>query len=426
MTTVAIAPTGTASFPDGGGHWWVYLQYALGLRDLGCRVLWLERLTTLDGLQRATTILDRFGLDPDHRLFYVDPGVAATSDGATGAATIDAGLGDRGPTTGVGWIGGDARQAEAALAGADALLNFDYSAPATVVDLARLSALVDIDPGLTQTWWADGLIAPADHDRWITTGETVGTDRARFDDCGVEWHHVRPCVHLPSWPRSDGPDDGPWTTVTSWWGDEWLTDREGRVVENNKRVGFLPYADLPARSGARLELAAYFGGAGGAAEVRPDNTDGDGDDVRAFLAGGWRLRRSADVAGDPDRYRSYIAGSRGEFSCVKPSCRLLANAWVSDRTLCYLASGRPAVVEHTGPSDPLDGGEGLLRFHSPDEAVDALARVEADYDRHRRAARDLAEAHFSATTILADLLDELLGAETAARSAARAAAGARR
>ena len=263
-----------------------------------------------------------------------------------------------------------------------------------------------------QYWWASGQIAPARHDHWVTTGETVGTRAATFFDCGVHWQRIRPPVHLPSWPVVDC-DPGPFTTVTSWWGDEWLVVDDGRVIENNKRVGFTPYFDLPRRSGASLELAAYFGGEPGSSTasdpVTPNSVAGDRDDVDALIRGGWRLRRSQEVAADPVSYRSYIQRSKGEFSCVKPSCVLFENAWISDRSLCYLASGRPVVVENTGPSDVLDVGVGLVRFASFDEAVEALADVEGRYGEHREAARALVEDHFDAASVVAGLLDHLCG-----------------
>jgi hypothetical protein len=83
----------------------------------------------------------------------------------------------------------------------------------------------------------------------------------------------------------------------------------------------------------------------------------------------WRVRESRDVAGRPEAYRTYIQRSRGEFSCAKPSCMEFQNAWISDRTLCCLASGKPAVVQHTGPSRFLPHGEGMFRFVSLDEAA---------------------------------------------------------
>src|SRR5439155_1723309 len=58
---------------------------------------------------------------------------------------------------------------------------------------------------------------------------------------------------------------------------------------------------------------------------------------------GWKIRDAWDVSATPEQYRSYIQRSRGEFSCAKPAYVKLATGWVSDRTACYLASGKPAV-----------------------------------------------------------------------------------
>ncbi len=404
MTTVALSPTGTASFPDGGGHWWVYLQYALGLRDLGLNVLWVERCTETSELNRARQILASFGFAHDEVLLYE--------------------IGDDGQETGEGdlvWLTTDTKTAESALGRCEALLNFDYDAPPSVVDLPGQSALIDIDPGLMQTWWAKGEISPPAHDFWFTTGETVGTETALFPSCGVEWIQIRPCVHLPSWPVIDGPGNGRFTTVTSWWGREWLRLGDGTVLDNNKRAAFLAYLDLPTKTRAELELAAYFGRSDDVNNsfgsdptnwemVSPETVGDDRDDVAALLANGWQVARSSVVAADPGHYRRYIQASSGEFSCVKPSCRLFSNAWVSDRTLCYLASGRPVVTEDTGPSAVLDSGAGLIRFDSLDGAAAALDEVQADYGLHSQAARQLAEDHFSAAANVGRIIDVMTAA----------------
>lgn len=388
MTTVVVSPTGVLGFPDGGGHWWAYLQYVLGLRDLGCDVWWLERLDgrpQAEATQAGMRRLERFGLHGRILLYEPGPGGAPAR-----------------------WLAGD-RQAFSRLARhADLLLNFDYRASQELVGRFSRSALVDLDPGLLQQWIAFGQLSPAPHDHWFTIGETVGTSRARFPDTGVAWHRIPRLVHLPSWPVCPPVPGAAYTTVTSWWGDEWISDGDGLLYENNKRVTFLDYADLPRRIGQPLELAAYFGDSRKSRPeveyVTPEGAAGDADDVRRMRRGGWRLRRSSEVAGDPWAYRRYVQASRGEFSCAKPSCLVLQNAWVSDRTVCYLATGRPAVVQDTGPSALLARDEGVLRFSSPQEAVDALQRVEGDYARHRNAARGLAETLFDARMVLPRLL----------------------
>lgn len=116
------------------------------------------------------------------------------------------------------------------------------------------------------------------------------------------------------------------------------------------------------------------------------------------------MRHAVEVASTPDRYRAYIQASRGEFS-VKPSCVEFQNAWISDRTLCYLASGKPVVVQDTGPSSFLPAGEGVFRFSTIEEAVEALATINGDDERHCRAARAIAEAYFDARLVLPEILN---------------------
>ena len=117
---------------------------------------------------------------------------------------------------------------------------------------------------------------------------------------------------------------------------------------------------------------------------------------------------SREVAGSPEAYQRYIQRSRGEFSCAKASCLEFQNAWISDRTLCYLASGKPAVVQHTGASSILPHGEGMFRFSSVDDAARALEEINLDYERHCHAARGIAETHFDSQRVLEGVLNAAL------------------
>lgn len=275
---------------------------------------------------------------------------------------------------------------------ADLLLNLQYYLRADVVARFRRAALLDIDPGLLQLWISGGHIPVAPHDLYFTIGETVGTSSAAFPDCGLDWHYTPPPVFLPAWTPVEADRAAAYTTVSNWWGG-WI-EIGGEMVGNEKRTAFLPYADLPARTLARLELALCIS---------------EDDPERSFLEErGWRVEYAWDVCATPERYRDYIGRSRGEFSCAKPSCARLENAWVSDRTLCYLASGKPAVVEHTGPSRVLPEAAGLHRFRTPGEAIAALGAVEDDYEAECRRARELVEAHFDAVHVVGDVLERAL------------------
>jgi hypothetical protein len=106
---------------------------------------------------------------------------------------------------------------------------------------------------------------------------------------------------------------------------------------------------------------------------------------------------------------AYIQRSRGEFSCAKPSYVRQQTSWISDRTLCYLASGKPVVVQNTGPTSFLPNGEGMFRFSTLEEAVNALAVINSDYARHCRAAREIVKAHFDSRKTLEGIMNLALG-----------------
>ena len=392
--TVCLAPANTVAYPNGGGHLWVYLHWALGLKALGCRVIWLEALDLDDrddspaarrrrrgGNPRECVAalkarLEPFGLADSLALCSMNGG-AVPADVAQGSLDLDA------------------------AASADLLLNLWHSLPAVVVRRFRRAALIDTDPGLLQIWMATGDVRPAPHDRYFTIGETVGTPEATFPDGGVRWLYTPPPVYLPEWPALAANGAARYTTVAHWWGGTF--EFNGTVFCNEKRVAFLEYLDLPTRSPVQLEVAVCL-----AVHY---------EEYRQLMEPkGWRLREAWDVSATPEAYRAYVQGSRGEFSCAKPAYVALDTAWVSDRTLCYLASGKPAIVQHTGASRLLPDAEGLFRFRTMDEAVRALAAAEADYEHHGRAARALVEEHFDARRVVARVLEQARGHE--ARTAA--------
>lgn len=355
---IVVSPHNVVNYPPGGGHFWVYMQYLDGLRRIGCDVWWLEEFQPSgDAAEEASRVaalterLRRFGLD-DRIILY---------------------------TPDEEFVNCSSAHAEEVFRGTDLLLNFHQKIRESMLERFARTALVDIDPGLLQYWISSGLLRVARHDLYFTTGETVGKPDAKFPDCGLEWIQIRPPISLDLWPRLPEPADGAFTTVSGWWGHEWVVDGDG-IHDNNKRVSFLEYAELPQHTQAPLELALLL-----------DPLDRSDQEDRVFLLGkGWRVRHSHDVASNPHDYQQYIRGSRGEFSCAKWSCMKFQNAWISDRTLCYLATGRPAVVQDTGPSEILPRDRGLFRFSTIDEAAAALEAVVGNYDKHSAAAREVA------------------------------------
>src|SRR6266571_5334500 len=383
MPLVVISPFNVINFPEGGGHFWVYMQYVQGLRELGCEVYWLESFRR-SGDEDAEEVLlapflarmDRFGLGGKLILY--------PTSGTSAAAGLPA-----------EYIGLNRSEAEAIFERADLLLNFHYAIAPALLARFRRTALVDIDPGLLQFWISRGQLAVPSHDVYFTTGETLGAPPARFSPGEQNWAHIRPPICLEPWPSLFDPGAETFTTVSNWDSDDWIVDKD-EVYENTKRVAFLEFADLPRMTAQPLELALFL------------RTEKDAEEQRDLEKRGWRIRSSREIASTPESYQAYLQQSRGEFSCAKRSCLKFQNAWISDRTLCYLASGKPAVVQDTGPSSFLPNGEGLFRFTTPSQAAAAFEAINADYERHCRAARRLAETYFDAKQAAAKILHHAL------------------
>jgi hypothetical protein len=386
MPTVVIAAYNVAGFPEGGGHFWVYLQYVLGLRELGCDVYWLEAFRTKGRAEQEAAALATFharmkqyGLSGNSIIYVTKskkPSAHAPSE----------------------YLGMTRKEAESIFDRADLLLNFHYAIGPALLARFQRTGLIDIDPGLLQFWISRGQLSVPRHDLYFTVSENVGKPGGRIPDCGLDWIPIRPPVCLKYWPRHFDPRCKAFTTVSIWDSSDWIVDHDQKY-ENTKRVAFLEYADLPQLTRQPLELALFL------------KRERDLKEWKDMEKRGWKIRHSRDVAATPEIYRTYVQQSRGEFSCAKRSCMEFQNAWVSDRTVCYLASGKPVVVQDTGPSAFLPNGEGMFRFSTPEQAARAFDAINGDYERHCRAARKLAETHFDAKHILAKILNCALNGE---------------
>jgi hypothetical protein len=169
------------------------------------------------------------------------------------------------------------------------------------------------------------------------------------------------------------------------WKTESFTD-----VDGNKDREFVKFIDLPARTPHAIELAV----------------NGPQQLLREH---GWSTVDAMAVSRSLWDYRQFVQRSKGEFGVAKHAYVSRRSGWFSDRTECYLASGRPALVQDTGWSAHLPEGTGLLGFTTLDEAVDGLARIAGDYQRHARRAADIATEHFEASRVLRPLVETALG-----------------
>lgn len=373
--TVCIAPVRTLEYPEGGGHLWEYLNWALGLRAIGCNVIWLESVAANSPLAEVQVNVSALKL----RLERYDLANCLALYSSDETTPLDA-------------AAMQCMDVDAA-ACADLLLEFRYDTPLHVVKRFRRSALLDIDPGLSQAWISKGRINLTPHDVYFTTGETVGRRGTQIPDLGLNWIYTSPCVALDWWPVREATADAPFTTVAHWYAGGWLED-DAHAHLDDKRSGFLPFLDMPELIDHPFQLAL---------DLLPE------DEQRIALEGrGWSVVDAHSVAATPWNYQRYIQDSCGEFSCAKPACLKLENAWLSNRTLCYLASGKPAVVQHTGTSRFLPDDSGLFRFRSLQEATRCVKQIVADYESQCKFARSLAQDYFDATQVTGVLLEKAL------------------
>jgi hypothetical protein len=267
-----------------------------------------------------------------------------------------------------------------------------------VLEGPRLSAYVDTDPGFTQVWNRDGLLHPSitSHSHHFSVGTNLGRDGCRVPEDGIRWRPSPPPVVLDDWPVvADRSPDVRFTTVASWRTPSGVVSVDGTTYLPSKLHEFRRVMRLPSlASTARFEIAL---------DIHP----ADEADRENLLRNGWTLVDPRAVAGDPRSFRAYVGGSAAEFSTVQGVYSATNSGWISDRSVRYLASGRPVLVQDTGVSKDIGGDEGLVTFTTIDQACRGAERIASDYDAHSSAARRIAEKFFDSDVVLGDMLDQM-------------------
>jgi hypothetical protein len=368
-----------AGDPEQGGATWSILQYLLGFRALGHEVRLIEPVDRLD--PRVVSYFERLASD-----FELEDGAALLVRGSQ----VTAGASYQELTT---WA-----------AEADVLFNVSgMLRDEELVGPPPQRVFLDLDPAFNQLWHHQGIeMGFGLHNRFATVGLGLGEPACPVPAGGREWIKTLPPLVLSRWERATG-SAAVFTTVGNWRGYgsvEWEGRHYGQKAHSLRKL-----LALPQLTGERLEPALA---------IHPEETD----DLTALREHGWQLADPVAVAGDPARYAEFVRGSKGEIGIAKEGYVESRCGWFSDRSACYLASGRPVVAQDTGFPAYLPTGEGLLSFTTAEEAAVALEEVSANYNRHARAARTLAEELFDSTTVLPRLLDRV--ASTPADSAANA------
>lgn len=369
-----------ARVPGQGGLDWVVLQYVLGLRRLGHQVLLVEPVADEDLRPEGVTLPGSDNAAHFRRVVH-----SFDLEGAAALVLRDDRLSVGLPRHEIERF---ARQADLVIDLAGGLFGTG------LLDTQPARLYLDLDPGFTQLWYAaEGIDMHFDgHTHFATVGLCLDRAGTTIPHCDREWIPTPQPVVLDHWPFAERLQRDAWTTVANWRG--YGSIQVNGTFFGQKAHSLRRFIDLPRRVGARFELALAI-------------DPGEPADLEALADGGWHLVDPASVAASPEAYRKFIQGSRGELGVAKSGYVEGRCGWFSDRSVCYLASGRPVIAQETGFSDVLPIGEGLFAFETGDDVEAALAELSRDYEGHRRAARAVAEKHFDSDLVLPRLLQRV-------------------
>jgi hypothetical protein len=373
MTPGTIVVAGAlAQKPHHGGHAWVLLQYLLGFKRLGWDVLFLDHLADRADLSARVEAFRRvmhgFGFDGQFALFLY--GTHETI-GLSRASVVER------------------------VRGAALLLNvMGFLTDSEILNSAPYRVFLDIDPGFPQMWRALNLHDSfAGHDAFVTVGQNIGRADCTIPTCGLEWITTPQPIVLERWPPVPSGNAAAFTSVATWRGTNAPVEYAGTTY--GLRVHeFRKFATLPSETGQRFELAL---------DIHPSETR----DLDRLKRGGWSLVDPRAVAGDPWSYQRFIQTSAAELMVAKHMYVATNSGWFSDRSICYLASGKPVLAQDTGLHALYPIGQGLVTFRALDEACAGAQAIMADYARHAGAARYLAEEYFDSDKVLSHLLARL-------------------
>jgi len=252
--------------------------------------------------------------------------------------------------------------------------------------------MVDTDPVYEQIKYAKADPAARDyldsHTHFFTYGENIGSPDCFVPLSGIDWKPTRPPVVMDLWPTSDTAPPS-FSTIATWENKGKNIDFQGESYVWSKHVNFVRFLDVPKRAGQRFTVAMG---------PPPEGVEEE------LTRNGWNLTDARPISADMDSYLNFIAGSRGEFTVAKDIYVRPNSGWFSDRSVCYLASGRPVVTMETGCTKFYPSGRGLFTYSTTEEAVAAFATLNADYATHSRAAREIAGEYFNSDTVISALM----------------------
>ena len=376
-----------ANKPFNGGNARMVLNWLDGFRRLDAEVFFVEQI-------RSDACVDAAGTsapasDSANRAYFDQ--VLGASGFADRAVLICDGTGTLDDAT---IHGATADELRDLASDADLLINISgHLDIAALKTRFRCKAYVDLDPGYTQLWHAQGSNAARleDHDFYFTVGQRIGTPSCTVPTAGIPWQPIRQPIVLAGCSTAATPESR-FTTVASWRGAYAPIVRDG-VTFGSKAHEFRKIVDLPRLSARSFEVAL---------DIHP----GDRRDLDALCGSGWQVVDPRVVVSTPDAYCRYIEESAAECTAAQAMYVKTRCGWFSDRTARYLASGKPALVQDTGFPPTGRPGEGLLVFDTVESAARGAEQIARNYRAHSEAARWIAERYCDSDNELGRVMEQ--------------------
>jgi len=278
---------------------------------------------------------------------------------------------------------------------ADAFLNVTGAQEIREEHMAcRCRIYVESDPVASQIRVIQGdetlLTELSAHNIHFSFGENLGALDCKVPVERFQWLPTRQPIDLDLWHTAENTPENTYTTVTSWDNNGKDISYQGETYYWRKAREFEKFLALPHKRSLKFEIAT--------ADIS--------EDARLLLQKhGWSYVDAVEISQDPNRYRQYIQRSRGEFTVAKDQYTRLCSGWFSDRSVCYLAAGRPVITQETGFSKFLPTGKGLFAFKTMEEILAALDAIESDYAGNCQAAREIATEYFAAEKTIGSLME---------------------
>jgi hypothetical protein len=376
----AVVVGGVGKLPLAGVGLYV-LHHVVGLQHLGYDVHYVERQNRSEECFDPET--NRMTDDSAPALACLRDLLPRFSIGERGFSFVDL----DGVCHGSGWSA-----LEKAITRADFVLTVADPTWFDALELNPRRAYIDGDPVFTQIAVDTGVgsraVPPSHYDVLFSYGTRIGAPDCSIPDAGRQWLPARPVVATSLWDVEPARPDAPVGALLHWAAGSEVEHR-GRVYGHKDRE-FARVVDAPARLPRRRFALALGGGNGQRSRLRD---------------AGWELADPLVATRTIDAYRSFVAELWADLGVAKHAYVSSCSGWFSDRSTCFLASGRPVLHQDTGYTDWLDVDRGVIPFSDLDSLVEGLGRLEADYDLHSAAARQVAEEHFEARTVMGDMLD---------------------